>query len=322
MKKNSYAFNLAQFGFLEKEKNDSTVLYEVESEDGYGQMHVCRLFPGIEIYYSNFNTTVDFSGKFDLNDFIEISYIYEGVYEFELRDNRCVYVGQGEIIGLRNIFESVSSHFPQKLFKGFSIMIDMHKVNSAICKYFDDFLIDMNHIADRLCQESNIFIMRGSSGIKEILDKIYLADPMQQVAYIRIKVLELLYTLDNENMDAMSYKCNYYEKDTVLKVKHVKEHLTAELAEHITIDRLAREHHITLTMLKNCFKDIYGIPPYEYLKKIRMNQAAAFIKTGKYSIGEIASMTGYQNASKFSSAFKDVMGLTPRDYRKSYRPEP
>ncbi|BCJ93211.1 AraC family transcriptional regulator [Anaerocolumna cellulosilytica] len=321
MVRNSYAFNLTQFGFLVKEKNDSTVLYEVKSDKGYGQIHVCSLFPGIEIYYSNFNTTYDFSGKFVLNNFIEISYIYEGVYEFELRDNRCIYAGEGEIIALRNIFESVSSRFPQKLFKGFSIMIDMHTVNTTLCQYFNNFLIDMNHIADKLCKESNIYIMKGSSGIKEILDKIYLSDPMQQAAYIRIKVLELLHILDNQNLDSMRYKCNYYEKDTVLKVKHVKEHLTAELSEHITIEQLAKEHYITLTMLKNCFKDIYGLPPYEYLKKIRMNQAAAFIKTGKYSIGEIASMTGYQNASKFSGAFKDVMGVTPRDYKKSYRTE-
>ncbi len=311
--------DISQFGLKIAGKSENAVLYELDDKDGYGKMLVYRLFPGIEIYYNDYNTNFDFAGKFDLNDYIELSYTHEGTYEFELKDNRCIYIGEGEFIAFYNIFESLRSRFPQKIYKGFEIMFDINTINKSLKDYFKEFSIDLSRIIESLCVDGNIFVLKGNDEIQNILEKIYYSDPFRQPAYIKLKVLELLHLLSNGITAEIEYKCRYYEKYTVLKVKHVKEHLTEELSRHITIEQLAKEHKITKTMLKTCFKDIYGLPPYEYLKKIRMNHAAVLIKQGKYLIGEVGGMVGYQNASKFSSAFKDVMGMTPREYGKRYR---
>ncbi|MDF2804223.1 MAG: AraC family regulatory protein, partial [Anaerocolumna sp.] len=315
MTRKSPGMNLTQFGLVEKVINENTTLYQLKPEDGHGEMLVCKLFPGIDIYYNSYDTNFEFCGKFNLNNFMELSYSYEGVYECILRDNRCIYIGEGELIAFCNIFESVGSHFPKKVYKGFEIMFDFYTVGTVLKQLFKDFSIDFNSLVQKLCKDGNIFIMNTNGEIKEILDKIYLSDPITQISYIRIKVLELLYLLCSKDLDSMKFNCNYYEKSAVEKVKHVREHLTAELSEHITIEQLAREHGLTQTTLKNCFREIYGIPPYEYLKKIRMNHAAILLRKDKYPIGEIAGMVGYQNASKFSKAFRDVLGATPSEYR-------
>jgi len=315
MKQDLFPIDYEKLGLKETKRSETCILYEEIEEENAGQMLVCSLFPGIEIYYIHYNTTKDFSAKFVLKNYMEISYSYEGVYEFELRDNRCVYIGEGDLMAFCNIFESLSSRFPLKVFNGFGLMIDLYTASTVMERYFNELSIDIKKIADTLCGKDNILIMKSNGNIREILDNIYLADPNQQLGYIKLKILELLHILSNEDMNTMKYKCNYYEKDIIFKVKHVKEHLSAELSKHITIEELAKEHQLTQTMLKNCFKSIYGIPPYEYLKKLRMNYAASLLKNKAYSISEIAGKVGYQNASKFSSAFKDIMGMTPREYR-------
>ncbi len=310
--------DISQFGLKTTQKSGDTVLYELDDQDGYGKMLVCRLFPGVDIYYNDYNTTYEFAGKFELDKYFELSYSQEGTYEFELKDNRCIYIGEGEFMAFHNIFESLRSRFPQRVFKGFGIIFDIKTVNDLLQDYFKELSIDLSRIIENLCTESNIFVIKGNPEIQAILEKIYFADPYRQLAYVKIKVLELLYLLNSGITAGMKYKCRYYEKSTVLKVKQAKDHLTEDLSRHITIEQLSKEHNITKTMLKTCFKDIFGLPPYEYLKKARMNQAAFLIKQGKYSISEVGGLVGYQNASKFSGAFKDVMGMTPSEYGKRF----
>jgi len=48
-----------------------------------------------------------------------------------------------------------------------------------------------------------------------------------------------------------------------------------------------------------------------------MNKAAIMLKQTKENISEIAHKVGYNNSSKFASAFKDVIGKSPKEYRNS-----
>lgn len=311
-------FDITQLGFKTTRKSGNTVLFELDEKDGYGKMLVNNLYPGINIYYNDYNTTNDFGGSFDMDNYLELSYSHEGTYEFELKDNRCIYIGEGEFIALHNIFESLHSRFPQQIFKGFAITFDIITVNKLLQGLFRELSIDINTITGRLCGDSKVYVLKGDQELQSVLEKIYHADPYSQAAYIKVKVLELLHLLSTGTISDMKHSCRYYEKNTVLKVKHIKDHLTEELTRHMTIDQLSKEHNLTKTMLKTCFKDIYGLPPYEYLKKTRMNHAAVLLRQEKYSISEVAGLVGYQNASKFSSAFKNVIGMSPREYAKQY----
>ena len=48
----------------------------------------------------------------------------------------------------------------------------------------------------------------------------------------------------------------------------------------------------------------------------RMKQAAALLRQTQATIAEIASQVGYENQSKFATAFRDVMKIAPAEYRK------
>lgn len=78
-------------------------------------------------------------------------------------------------------------------------------------------------------------------------------------------------------------------------------------------------YDMSVTSMKDCFKEVFGDTIYSYLKRYKMNKAAALlIDSSKRTITEISGLVGYENASKFSGAFKSVMGQTPMEYRKTY----
>jgi len=72
---------------------------------------------------------------------------------------------------------------------------------------------------------------------------------------------------------------------------------------------------LSLAGFKDCFKGVYGMPPYGYLKSCRMERASELLLSGDLPIADIAGIVGYDSPSKFTAAFKESMGLTPTAYR-------
>ena len=97
---------------------------------------------------------------------------------------------------------------------------------------------------------------------------------------------------------------------------HKENYLIQHLDEKISLEHLAKEAHLSLTVFHKVFSHIYGDTPYAYLKKYKMNLAADILLNENKKIGDIALELGYSNASKFAKAFQSVYGVLPKDYRK------
>jgi len=55
----------------------------------------------------------------------------------------------------------------------------------------------------------------------------------------------------------------------------------------------------------------------DYLRKLRIEKAKNLLSGSKYSLVEIALLTGFSDQSHFTRTFKKFTGLTPRAYKKS-----
>ena len=55
-------------------------------------------------------------------------------------------------------------------------------------------------------------------------------------------------------------------------------------------------------------KGLTGENPSVFFKTYKLNRAAKLIKEGKYTISEIADMTGFSTLSHFSTSFKKQFG--------------
>ena len=54
----------------------------------------------------------------------------------------------------------------------------------------------------------------------------------------------------------------------------------------------------------------------EYIRKLRIEKAIKFLETTKYSLSEIAYLTGFSDQSHFARVFKKQTGLQPTVYKK------
>ncbi len=62
-------------------------------------------------------------------------------------------------------------------------------------------------------------------------------------------------------------------------------------------------------------KGLTGESPSAFFKTYKLNRAAELILEGKYTISEIADMTGFSTLSHFSKSFKKQFGQSPSDYQ-------
>ena len=60
----------------------------------------------------------------------------------------------------------------------------------------------------------------------------------------------------------------------------------------------------------------YGLPPYEYLQKQRMQKAKMMLLSGNFSIKDVGYTLGYSNLSNFTLAFKKEFGQLPSEVVK------
>ena len=84
-----------------------------------------------------------------------------------------------------------------------------------------------------------------------------------------------------------------------------------------TLQALAREVGMSRTLFATRFRRVTGESPMRYLAKVRLAQAAGYLRTADLSIDAIAMRTGYGNDASLSKAFKRELGMSPGAYRKS-----
>lgn len=102
----------------------------------------------------------------------------------------------------------------------------------------------------------------------------------------------------------------------LLKLMDVERILTANVHLNFPgISFIAKQTGLSETRLKNNFKEIYGLSVFQYFRKLQMEYARDLILNSDESIKEIAAKIGYENASKFSSAFKNHLGILPSEIK-------
>ena len=107
----------------------------------------------------------------------------------------------------------------------------------------------------------------------------------------------------------------YSQKNKMLAEK-VSLYLRENTDTRTTIAELSDIFKVSPTPLKKIFREVYGIPVYKYAKQQKMLSASEMLSETDLTVTEIAGIYGYDNPSKFSSAFRNVMGISPTDYRK------
>ena len=84
----------------------------------------------------------------------------------------------------------------------------------------------------------------------------------------------------------------------------------------LSIDYIAKEVGLSRVHFYRKMKTLTNQSPHNFLRNIRMKQAARLFDDGHQNVNDVMYAVGYNNASSFSVAFKAVYGMSPREYIK------
>jgi AraC family transcriptional regulator len=99
-----------------------------------------------------------------------------------------------------------------------------------------------------------------------------------------------------------------------------KDLIHASFMDPLDLAQLSLESRMSVPQLVRQFKAVFGCTPHQYLITTRLNQAAHWLQTNHWPVGEITWRCGFVDPSAFCRAFKSRYGLSPEGYRTAHQP--
>ena len=88
--------------------------------------------------------------------------------------------------------------------------------------------------------------------------------------------------------------------------------------EHpITMDLLSRRSGMAVSTINQKFRARYGIPPMQFLQRVRAHAAANFLRSSNQDLETIAQLVGLRSVSHLSNMLKKHVGMSARDLRRA-----
>jgi AraC-like DNA-binding protein len=94
--------------------------------------------------------------------------------------------------------------------------------------------------------------------------------------------------------------------------------MTRRLHEHVSNAEMARTAGMSARAFERSFQREYGLPPQQYLKRLRIQTACRLLVDTRESIAAIAQRCGFADQSHLTREFRRVTGSTPGAYRDQY----
>ena len=111
------------------------------------------------------------------------------------------------------------------------------------------------------------------------------------------------------------YPSNEAEEDAGFS-SHVKQAITYikyHYFEEISVEDILKHVGFSRAYFSREFKRNTGVSLVTYLNMVRCRQAQILLSQKYYSISQIASMCGFNNASYFTKTYKKIMGRLPSE---------
>ena len=193
--------------------------------------------------------------------------------------------------------------------------IDFSRITDEMRNILELLSVDLERIRE-LARMQDFTIILANQTIGHIFSELYRVPEKLRYGYIRVKVLEILLVLTGLNPEENKADRVHFSEAQIAVIKQIHAFLVEHFNEHYTIDYLAERFEISPTVMKKCFRGVYGDSVYSYMKLYRLQVAERLLKESRLNVGEIAAQVGYLNPNKFTSAFCAEYGMPPTAYRK------
>lgn len=302
-------------GEAAKEHKDCTV-YRVADNNGDAAVTSYRLFPGVHVAYNQVHRQEMTMAPPCPGGVLVIDHCREGRMEWEAGGGyACLSPGDLSIRKAGGTCYGVS--FPLSHYQGITVALDTGCASRCLGCILEHVPVNAADLADRYCADCECAVIRARPEIEHIFSELYSVPDHIREGYLKIKVMELLLFLGGADISAHTVPASRsFSLSQVEAVRAARDYLTQHTETHITVCALAEHCGISQTILKACFKSMFGESVYSFTRRYKMQRAALLLRQTDKNVMEIAGMLGYDNASKFAGAFRAVCGHSPREYRR------
>jgi len=135
---------------------------------------------------------------------------------------------------------------------------------------------------------------------------------------IEISLLnQLLVTIKRiitKNSDKRAIFPHKYVKKTD-KMEQIENYIYRNYKNKLSLDNIAQAVFLSKYHLLHVFKKNLGLTPYEYIQRLRIDDAKHLLNTTNKTISEIAFEVGFESISQFNHTFKKISKTSPTKYK-------
>ena len=291
--------------------NSTSTHFNMKLEDttGVGVTEVFQVFPGIFLMYNDFHLEKCKSGFTPPKDFWGVEHCRSGKTEWEIENGDYAYLGSGALMPCD--YQEIDSEFsfPSRLFEGLTIGFLMPEARRSVPKIIG---VDLDFLKEKILS-SGIMDVSGDPQAEAVLRLLYIARHQDD---IHRKICCIQFMMFLKELEPNELEPLYIRKQMVDKIKEIELFLRENLDRRWTLSEISEKFGIPVSVLRRNFTGIYGVSVADHMRRIRVEKAKEMLLGTKRPISEIASDLGYDNASKFSSAFRSYADVSPKMYRK------
>lgn len=118
-----------------------------------------------------------------------------------------------------------------------------------------------------------------------------------------------------DHLSKLDFKRNVTNEEVFRAVFQAKSLIDESITENLSLEKIAHQIGISKYHFIRVFKSVFGISPYQYQKRKRLELAKLDLMGGS-EILTTAIRYGFSDAPTFTKAFKQQYGLTPGEFRK------
>jgi two-component system response regulator YesN len=272
--------------------------------------------------FSNLNTTIARSGKFD--DLQNIQIIMDSLNGM-IQDR--IFQGIGKILEKRpvgknrNVKEFLTISIKNEIIKKIGIF-DFEGIEQIVQNLF--------HEVKKESQVSGDFVL---ALLNELIGTIsYQFENQFEITLSqknKLSTLKVLLKMQSTLQSMVGLTLTYIK--TVLlenqqerntrddkPIVDAKKYINENFFLPLTLEEVSDSIGISSTYLSSLFKKKTGIGFIDYLTQVRMDEAKELLSDPKRSVTDTASEVGYKDPKHFTKQFKKKVGLSPAEYRKIY----
>lgn len=151
--------------------------------------------------------------------------------------------------------------------------------------------------------------------LEEIFQECYSQPPIYDL-FVKAKLMTILANmarnfhtvLEQDNTPAMN-------KRHLAQMENSMNYILSHLDKNLTLDLLSKEACMSRSYYSTMFKNLNGVPLWDYITGQRIDLAQYQLETTDKTITQICESSGFNSIANFNRAFKKMTGKTPREYR-------